>query len=308
MAKTFSFVPVEPVDGSNFVKLTYTGYPTNASNAETRIYAHDVTRLVRDNNNNSFGLYINGGLFISFAAAEVVAPAFTDVDDLCNKLCAMFGHAPISVEMPSVMDVSGSEVAVTNVVEVSIDDPVAVTGSVSASVTGTVAVSNFPSSFDVVVANFPSSFNIGTVSGTVNTTVSGTVRAVVSGTVAVSGGTITAGNRTLTRFFGQVTNSVQTLTAVATKIYRVQIINPPNVITTRSFLKAADTTGTVTIGTTAPNMIWSVDASGEADDKYGDDPIIFSNGLKIWATSDSDTSSSGAPQESIWVEIAYSTT
>lgn len=86
MAKTYSFVTV-----SNYVKITFTGYPTANSNFEARIYNTEKVVIQRDLNNGGFTLYVKGMAFLTFNASEVTAPS-NDPAVLHDALSAMFGN------------------------------------------------------------------------------------------------------------------------------------------------------------------------------------------------------------------------
>lgn len=156
----------------------------------------------------------------------------------------------------------------------------------------------------VTVANFPATQTVNgavTVSGSVNATIVGSVSATITGGVVL-------GDRSLTRFYSEnVTNVVQTVKTGAGKLYQVRLVNPDStaLLEHRVVLKAFDTAGAVTIGTTPSSNMWTVGVSDEAERDYEDKPYLFTNGLKICAVQDISLGSLLAPPKPIVVELFF---
>lgn len=111
----------------------------------------------------------------------------------------------------------------------------------------------------------------------------------------------------LTRQLLNVTNVVQTVSAVPCAVHYLRLVNQPNtLLATRAHLLAYDTTGAVTIASTPRGNIWSVEANKEVESISTDDPpYICNNGLKIVALNSSILGVVTGPPDPLIVEIKY---
>ena len=258
--KTVSFVLVEPIGESPYVRIDYTGYPTAQSGNQSRIYDTEKVVIKRDLNSDSFSLVINGDLFINFLESEVTAPAHSDANDLHNKLCALFGKNPsVNVLIPNPLPITGN-VDVDNFPAefgvVNGSTPLHVTvDSVSPNplpVTGTVGVSNFPATQTVMVTPNPLP---------------------VTGTVGI----IQTGH--LFRRYGALSNVPQLVKLGASETFCLKAINAG---AARQFVKFCDSVLAPTVGVTPVLATFDVPANGTVYLQYADTPIVTVNGLWVY--------------------------
>jgi len=106
-------------------------------------------------------------------------------------------------------------------------------------------------------------------------------------------------------FYESDLDEVEAIQLSATTLYSIALTNAATAVT--PYLKFFDTTGTVTLGTTAPVFTFGVQPNyANMTVSLGTAGLAFANGMQIACVTDAGTAGSTAPSDAITITLVFS--
>jgi hypothetical protein len=106
-------------------------------------------------------------------------------------------------------------------------------------------------------------------------------------------------------FYESDLDEVEGIQLSATTLYSITLTNAATGVT--PYIKFFDTTGTVTLGTTAPVLAFGIQPNyANCTITLGTTGLSFANGLQIACTTDAGTAGSTPPTDAITVVLVFS--